>query len=263
MKIMILITTLLFASLFASAQTATPTPTTPPLPASVEDGKYISVHSGYGMMSSSLSGSGFNSDLGGEGGAIFGAEFSYKSAGSDVQYKLSYEKTSLDQDAPAGVTPTSLTVFREDFRFLMSFAPWDSGRLENFRVGLGYGVLGTGATNTTPNNVLTNQLSQGALFNLSYQSEWHTGCSLGSELLIYLPHQIQESAQVTGYNPKFIGAELKLTLDYLFSNQVSGFIGASYRVDQVTYEGSVSRGVTDGQDTRNMFAIPIGLKIGY
>lgn len=250
MKNLILITLLLFASHSTFAQ-------------SIEEGRYFAIQSGYSVLSSNLSGSGFNSDLPGKGGLLYGIDFSYQTPDSSTQYNLKYEKSEVDQSAPSGVTPASLSVSREEFRLLVSISPWDSGKLENLRVGLGYGILQTGATNTSPNNVLTKQSSQGLLLNVIYKTKLKSEWSILSEFLVYLPHQINESQQVTGYNPKFIGSELKFTAEYPLSDDIVGFAGASYRVDQVSYDGSVSRGVTNGKDIRTQFAIPVGIKIGY
>lgn len=250
MKTLFLTTLMMLASFSTKAQ-------------SVEEGRYVGLQSGYGMLSSSLSGSGFNSDLPNKGGLLYGIDFSYQNSDSETQYNLKYDKTSVDQMAPSGVTPTSLSVFREDFRFVISISPWDSGKFENLRIGFGYGILQTGATNTSPNNVLTKQSSQGLLFNASYKMKLKSDWSMLSEFLIYLPHQIKESQQITGYNPKFIGAEIKFLAECPLSDDIVGFAGASYRMDQVSYDGSVSRGVTGGQDTRTQLAIPIGIKIGY
>lgn len=250
MKTLFLTTLLILTSFSAHAQ-------------SVEEGRYIGLQSGYGILSSSLSGSGFNSDLPGKGGLLYGVDFSYQNPDSGTQYNLKYDKAAVDQTAPSGVTPTSLSVFREEFRFVVSISPWDSGRFENLHIGFGYGILQTGATDTSPNNVLTKQSSQGLLFNAAYKMKMKSDLSLLSEFLIYLPHQIKESQQITGYNPKFIGAELKFSAEYPLSDDIVGFGGVSYRIDQVSYDGSVSRGVTGGQDTRTQLAIPVGIKIGY
>lgn len=250
MKSLFLPTLFLFASFSAYAQ-------------SVDEGKYIAVSSGYGILSSSLSGSGFNSDLPNRGGLIYGVEFSYQNPDSETQYNLKYDKNTVNQTAPSGVTPADLSVFREEFRFVVSISPWDSGRFENLRLGLGYGILQTGATNTSPNNVSTKQSSQGLLLNALYKTKLKSDWSMLSEFLIYLPYQVKESEQITGYNPKFIGAEIKFIAEYPLSDDIVGFAGASYRMDQVSYDGSVSRGVTGGQDTRTQLAIPVGIKIGY
>lgn len=228
-----------------------------------DEGKYISLQSGYGLLSSNLSGSGFNSNLPSKGNVLYGIDFSYQNANSDIRYNLKYDRISVDQNAPAGVTPTKLSVYREELRFMISILPWDSGHFENLRIGFGYGILHTGATDTSPNNVLTKQSSQGLLFNATHKMKLKSDWSMLSEFLIYLPHQIKESQQITGYNPKFIGSELKFLAEYSLADDLIGFAGASYRIDQVSYDGSVSRGVTGGQDTRTQLAIPIGIKIGY
>ncbi len=250
MKTLFLTTLTFFIGFSASAQ-------------SVEEGRYIGIHSGYGILSSSLSGSGFNSDLPGKGGLLYGIDFSYQNPDGSTQYNLKYDKAAVDQTAPSGVTPTNLSVFREEFRFVIYFLPWDSGRFENLRIGFRYGSLQTGANDTSPNNVLTKQSSQGLLFNAAYKMKLKSDWTLLSEFLIYLPYQIKESSQITGYNPKFIGAEIKFLAEYPLSDDIVGFAGASYRMDQVSYDGSVSRGVTGGQDTRTQLAIPVGIKIGY
>ncbi len=161
------------------------------------------------------------------------------------------------------MTPTNLTLFREEFGFVISISPWDSGNFENLSLGLGYGILQTGATETAPNNLLTKQSSQGLRFNAVHKTKLKSDWSILSEYLIYLPHQIKESQQITGYNPKFISAELKFLAEYPITDDIVGFVGASYRIDQVSYDGSVSRGVTGGVDTRTQVAIPVGIKIGY
>ncbi|OFZ29524.1 MAG: hypothetical protein A2622_07295 [Bdellovibrionales bacterium RIFCSPHIGHO2_01_FULL_40_29] len=250
MKILFITTLLVFASFLAHAQ-------------GVGKGRYIGLQSGYGILSSGLSGSGFNSDLPGRGGLLYGIDFSYQNPDSETQYDFKYDKASVDQTAPLGVTPASLSIFREEFRFIISILPWDFGRFENLRIGFGYSILQTGATDTLPNNILTKQSSQGLLLNATYRMELEFDWSMQSEFLIYLPHQITESQQITGYNPKFIGAEFKFLLETPLSDDIIGFFGTSYRIDQVSYDGFVSRGVTSGQDTRTQIAIPIGIKIGY
>jgi hypothetical protein len=251
-----------------AAPAATPAPVAPlativPAAAKLQNpGNFIALHSGYGIQSSSLTGTGFNSDLSGAMGLIYGAEISHQSANTGIRYSLKFENASAEQEAPAGVTPADITVLREEYRFVASIPTWNSGG-EDLRLGIGYSFLQTGATDTLPNNVMTKQSSQGVILNAAYQVKVNPEWSVGTEVLLYLPHKVQESPQVTGYNPNFVGAEVKILVDYTFSEQLVGFIGASYRMDQVSYEGTVDRGVTDGHDSRNLFAIPVGLKIGY
>lgn len=230
---------------------------------SVDEGRYIAIQSGYGILSSSLSGTGFNSDLPNKGGFLYGVNLSYQNQDSGTQYNLQYDKVAVDLSAPSGVTPASLSIFRQELRFTVSIAPWDSGSFENLRLGVGYAILETGGTNTSPNNVLTNQSSQGLLLNASYKMKIKSDWLVLPEILIYLPHQVKESQQVTGYNPKFIGYELKVSGEHPLSDDIVGYAGISYRTDQVSYDGSVNRGVTRGQDTRNLITIPVGIKIGY
>jgi hypothetical protein len=250
MKTLIVFISFLFVGNFVFAQ-------------SVEEGRYLAIRSGYGLLSSSLAGSGFNSELPSKGGVIYGVDMSCQNLDSDTWYKLSYDKISVDQVAPSGVNPSNISIYREEIRFVVSFAPWDAGALEKLRLGIGYSFLESGGPNTSPNNILTTQTSQGLILNALYSSKFKSKYVLQTEFLIYLPHQIRESQQVTGYNPKYIGAELKVTADYALSEDILGFVGLSYRYDQVSFSGSVNRGVTGGQDTRTMFAIPIGIKIGY
>lgn len=224
---------------------------------------FISLHSGYGVHSSSLTGTGFNSDLSGAMGLIYGVEVAHQSAATGIRYSLKYENATAEQEAPTGVTPTDISVSREEFRFLAAIPAWNSGAGEDLRLGVGYSVLKTGATDTLPNNVMTKQSSQGLVLNAAYQVKLNTLWSAMTEVLLYLPHKIEESPQVTGNNPNFVGAEVKLLVDYVFSENLVGFIGASYRLDQVSYEGTASRGVTNGQEARNFFAIPVGIKVGF
>lgn len=231
--------------------------------AQIEDGRSIAIQYGYGVLSSNLSGAGFNSSLPEKAGPLYGVDLTYQNQESEIQYHFKYDKVAVQMPAPSGVTPTNLSVFHEDLRFGASVVPGDSGGLENLRLGIGYSILSAGGTNTAPNNVLTKQSSQGLFVSSSYKMKIETDWSLISEFSLYLPHQVKESQQVTGYNPKFIGYELKLTADYPLFDDINGYAGISYRTDQVSYDGSVNRGVTGGQDTRTLIAIPIGIKIGY
>lgn len=229
---------------------------------SVEEGRFIGVHTGYGMSSSDLTGTGFNAKLPSKGSVIYGGEISYQATGSDTQFSLKHDRTSYSMNAPTGVTPTSLTGFREDTRLMVTVAPWE-GSLENLRLGFGYGVLRTGATDTATYNVMNKQTSQGPMFNIANKWKFKSDWSLQSELLLYLPHRVIESPQITGNNGQMLGAEAKISIEYLVSENILAFIGASYRMDRATYSGSETRGVTDGVDTRTYIAIPVGLKIGY
>ncbi len=230
---------------------------------SAEDGRYVSIYSGYSLLSSNLSGTGFNADLPQKGGPLYGFDLAYQSADTSALYILKYSSIHTEQSSPTGITPSKMRIDREDYSFIGSFTPWDSGALENLRLGIGYGFLQSAGTNTSPNNVLTKQRSQGALFLLSFNSKLPSDWSVLSELLIYLPHQVKESNQVTGYNPQFISTELKLVAEYIFTDNSILFGGVGYRSDQVSYNGSVSRGVTDGKDKRTLLSFPVGIKFGY
>lgn len=230
---------------------------------SVEDGRYLGIYSGYGMNSSSLTGTGFNATLPAKGAAIYGGEISYQGSDSETLYSLKYEKSSYSMNAPTGVTPTSLSGYREDVRLMVFVAPWDSGTFENVRIGFGYGILRTGATDTISYNVLNNQTSQGPMFSIGHKLKFKSDWALQSSLLVYLPHRVIESPQITGTNGQMLGAEAKLSLDYLISENIMAFLGVSYRMDRASYSGLETRGVTNGVDTRTYIAIPIGLKIGY
>lgn len=245
--------------LFSCAALAQEVPSASPK----SDGRYVGIQAGYGNLSSKLSGDGFNSELKGASGLLYGVEASYQEPDSDVHYNLKYDKISGDQSAPSGVTPKMVSVFREDLRYVVSLAPWEEGFRRNFRVGFGYGMLVTGATDTLPNNVLTKQESQGFIAMISHRTGAQTDWSMTSEFLVYLPHQIKESTQVTGYNPKYLGAEFNVRAEHTMEGRFSGFAGARYRIDQVSYDGTVNRGVTNAQETRSLLAIFFGMKVGY
>lgn len=226
----------------------------------IDDGRYVSAYGGYGILSSELSGSGFNTELPSRGGLSYGADISYQRPDSDAWFDLSYAKTSVDQSAPNGVTPQQISTYLEDWRFIFSFAIPNS---DKFRIGLGYGFLKSGGTSTSPNNVLTTQTSQGLIVNASYIWQLKTNLELRSGLLIYLPHQVSESDQVTGHNPRYLGAEAKVSMEYVLSGPFVAFTGVSYRRDQVSFSGTGSRGVSGGKDVRTIWTIPLGIKIGY
>lgn len=257
--------TLLYVSVFAAQdKPAQVKPAaTPVAVVALAPQNFIALYSGYGVHSSSLTGTGFNSDLSGAMGLIYGVELSHQRSESGIRYIFRYDNATADQAAPAGVTPTDISVRREEFRVMASIPTWNSGAGEDLRLGVGYSLLQTGATATSPNNVLTEQNSQGVVLNAIYHTVFNSEWSTATEVLIYLPHKIEESPQVTGTNPNFVGAELKLLVDYVFSENLTGFIGASYRLDQVSFEGTGSRGVTNGQDGRNFFALPVGIKFRF
>ena len=230
---------------------------------SVEEGRYVGLYSGYANSSSDLTGTGFNAKLPARGSAIYGGDLSFKADGADTRFNLKYEKTTFDMSAPTGVTPTTISAYREDVRLMASFSPWDSGTLENLSIGLGYGILRTGATDTLTYNVLNKQTSQGPLFGVGYKWKFKQDWILQSDLMLYLPHRVIESPQITGANGQMIGAEARLSVDYMISESFTAFIGATYRMDRASFDGTETRGVTGGVDTRTYIAIPVGIKIGY
>lgn len=231
----------------------------------VDEGRYLSLYSGYGSLSSSLTGSGFNADLPGKSGLILGSEISYQTKDTDNQFTIKYDKITLDQDAPSGVTPSNISVSREEFRFLFSFLPFDSGSLQDLKLSVGYALLESGATSTSPNNVMTKQNSQGFVFGASHKFKLPSASAftVTPGVLFYLPHRFSESQQTTGYNSNYVGLEAQVMAEYLFSDNLLMFAGVSYRSDKVTFGGSVDRGVTNGTDTRVYISMPVGLKIGF
>ncbi|MBX3034495.1 MAG: hypothetical protein KF865_11275 [Bdellovibrionaceae bacterium] len=230
---------------------------------SIEEGRFVSLYSGYGMLSSDLSGSGFNSNLPARGAGIFGASASYQGSESNARFSVDYNRIAASYNSPSGISPGSISLTREEFSFLATFAPWENGKVENLRLGIGYEYLKSAGSDTLPNNVVNRQTSQGILLSLSYLEKFGSDFSLLGEIRLYLPHQISEGPQTTGYNPKMMGEEARLIGEYLFSESMSVFTGVTYRQDQVSFDGSVDRGVTGGRDTRTLIAFPVGLKVGY
>ena len=232
---------------------------------SVDQGQYVALEAGYGQTSSSLTGTGFNSDLPGKAGLVTGLDLSYRNQENDIGYNFEYQNIDSKATAPASLTPSDVSLTREEIKFLISFSPWSSPELENLRLGLGYGYLKSTATKTLPNNIVTEQISQGAIFNATWAAELESQPEvlLNYEALIYLPHSVRESAQVTGYNPSYLGVEVRITAEYSFWNNTLAYAGVGYRTDQVSFDGSVSRGVTSGKDVRATLTIPVGIKFGY
>lgn len=228
-----------------------------------EGNRYILVHSGYGISSSSLSGSGFNSTLPEKSGPLYGFDIAYKMNNIEPQFFLKYKKASAAFSGPTEVTPNQLSIFREEFRIGTNFGIWDTSFLENFRLGIGYATLKTGGTHTLPNNILTHQSTQGFFIQASYKYFIDMDKSITPEILFYLPHHIQESEQITGYNPKLESYEIKTLFEIQIFDNLVGQTGISYRIDRSIFEGSGNRGVIAGQDKRTYIEIPIGFKISY
>lgn len=228
---------------------------------SVSENRYISLFTGYGALSSQLTGSGFNAELPAKGGMLYGLEASYQPKNDYNQYLLKYERISVEQDSPGGVSPSTMSTFREEIRFMFKFSPWDSGKLEKLRLGIGYALLESGGTITSPNNVITKQSSQGIVLNGSYDFEAPHDIILTPEVSLYLPHRFSESQQSTGYSSNYVGIELKLNIEHAFTDSIQGFFGISYRVDKVSFDGSGDRGVTSAKDERTYFSVPVGIKI--
>lgn len=227
------------------------------------DGRYIQPYMGYGNLSSKLTGSGFNSELPTNGGLVYGLEVGYQDKGRESQYSLKYEKISVDQNTAAGITPNAITIYREEIRFLYSFAPWEQSKLDKLRFQVGYAVLTSGGSNTSPNNILTKQQSRGVLLGTSYIYDFPSNWKLTPQILFYLPHSVKESQQVTGYNVTYLGIELKVSLDYVYSDKLTFNTGITLRNDTASFDGSVDRGVTNGKDSRDYFFIPVGVKFNY
>lgn len=227
-----------------------------------DNDQFVALQYGYGMLSSKLSGTGFNSDLPSQGNFFPGIEVS-KRSDSKMSYSVNYEKFAVDLTPPSGLTPSSISIFREELKFMATTPMIGSGPFESLRLGLGYQFLKSGGTNTSPNNILTTQSSQGLVLKATYSTDHKTTQLFTYDFLIYLPHQIKESEQMTGYNPKYLGYELNVTVQRTLSENMVGFTGLCYQVDQASFDGAGTRGVSGGNDTRTFMTIPIGIKIGY
>lgn len=230
---------------------------------SLNEDSYVSLFSGYGVLASELSGSGFNSDLPANGGTLYGIEGSYQPDSSFNQYLFKYERIAVDQNSPNGISPENMSTSREELRLLTKFSPWDSGILENVKIGVGYAFLASKGSATLPNAVVTNQHSQGVILNAAYVFEISDDTVVMPEASVYLPHRFSESLKSTGHNPNYIGLEVGSKIESTFTDNIHGFIGAIYRIDEVSFDGAGDRGVTNGNDTRIYFSVPVGLKIVF
>ncbi|MBX3040539.1 MAG: hypothetical protein KF789_07535 [Bdellovibrionaceae bacterium] len=230
---------------------------------SIDDGRYINIYSGITSLSSNVSGSGFSSELPGKSGPMLGADVSYQFKDSSARVNFFYEHGSNSVNSPSGLTPSQITMSKNQYTLMVSFVPVDSGMFQNLRLGLGYSVLMQGGDDTSPNNISTMQSSQGLLLHASYEIKAGDSFIIQPGLGIYLPYQISEKSQVSGNNPKFMGTELKLTVDYLISDSFSIFAGVEYNRYQANFDGTGSRGTSSAQDVRTDLALPLGFKLGY
>lgn len=230
---------------------------------SIEDGSYINIYSGVTSQASQVSGAGFSSEIPGKNGSLLGADVSYQLKDSSARINFEYEHGSNSVSAPPGITPSQVTMSKTHYTLMGSFIPAESGALRNLRLGVGYSVLIQGADDTSPNNIVTMQSTQGLLLHAAYGMFISESLIVEPSLRIYLPYQISEKSQVSGNNPKFIGTEFKLTADYLLSDSFSFFAGVGYNRYQANFDGTGSRGTSGAQDVRTDLSLPLGFKLGY
>ncbi|MES2857217.1 MAG: hypothetical protein V4692_15215 [Bdellovibrionota bacterium] len=250
-KLNSIITTLIISSCGATAL------------ASIDEGRFVVLRSGHASLSSNLTGSGTSTALQASSGILFDVDVSYQPESNTDRYGLSYFNATTNQTTGTGVTPRTVDVEVLSYQLHWTRQPWSEGLLSNFRFGLGYGYLESGASNTTPFVVMTNQKSHGPVLLVEHGAEPLPKFLVISKFQVYVPFELTESVQRTGYNRATIGLEASLDLEYLVQENFAISLGVGYQHQQSRFEGTGTRGVTDGTDARKMLKIPVGIKIGY
>lgn len=229
----------------------------------IEASRQIALRSGYGRLTSQLSGAGFNADLPNRYSTVYGVDLAYRDPEAEFNYEFGYDRTSVDLVAPDALTPSAITAFREETTILATIAPWANDEKDGVRLKFGLSSVRFGGTETAPNEMLTTQEAVGVLVGASHTWSFAEKGSFTPEALLFLPFSVRESNQVTGYSPTSVGLNVRLLVEYEFFKDIAGFVGLEDRVERTEFKGSVSRGVTDGTDLRSFLSIPIGVRFGF
>jgi hypothetical protein len=224
-------------------------------------GPSIDIKGGLSTLSSKLDGNGFANDLGGDRGFTYDVDLSYGWE-DGFRIHLKYAHANGKFDAPSGTTPALIDAARSEYKLYGTVTPFDSGWTRRFRFGVGYGVVNYVVDQNSP-VVVTSQYSQGVSAMVDYDISFSDSWGVTLKALAYLPHSFTEKQVSTGFNPKYLGQEVAMQLNWQIKEDLLIYFAPSYRTDTVRFTGSGNRNVSAATDVRTTILFPLGLKLDF
>ncbi len=223
------------------------------------EGLVIDLSGGLGMLSSKVEGEGLNGTIAPTSGIVYGGALSYWLA-SGLEMGLSYSRLSVSLPPASSNTAAGRSnAVRSAYGFtVMQAAPSDSS-MAGFRFGLGYSMI---RYSLSDSSIMGNQNSSGLslLVDKSFKAGEHSHLVLNFEL--YAPNNFREDV-ASGYNPQMLGLELGAEYNYRLKEDLSVYLGASYRRENTKYTGAGegARSIVSGlNDTRTIITVPVGIR---
>ncbi len=224
-------------------------------------GYSVDLQAGLSSLAAKLEGDGFASDLTADQGLAYGVDLGY-GWNNGFRLHLKYNRADGTFDPPASTTPETVDAKRTEYGLYGDMAPFQESRLSGLRLGLGYTIMIYEAEASTP-PVVTEQHTQGLMLSAAHDVHFNDHWSLTVKGLLYLPHSFNEKNISTGTNPKYMGRELDLFINWKLREDLKLYLAMLYRQDIVHFDGSSSRGVTGATDTRTTIQYPIGVRFDF
>lgn len=225
-----------------------------PAAESTAGGLSIDLNGGLGILQTKLDGNGFAGEMPSSNGTSYGTNIRYTWAVENVDLGLKYNHASADFDGPSTVTPRSVQMDRDQYSLYSTVGIGDS-----FRLGAGYSMVNYAVDEQSP-NLVTEQQSHGLSVFVEDSFYFNEKFYSTLNLEIYVPGSLTERPVQSGFNPKYLGLELGYFLFWQKNEDISFYLGASYRQDSVHFDGEGGRGTVDAIDTRTYINVPVGLR---
>lgn len=228
-------------------------------------GLSIRLMGGAGMDTYSLSGTGFTTNLPPTLSTLYGGEIRYRPQnavfsmfGRALLRKMKYTDLS-------GLTPSSVELTKTEMvgglRFYL-FNTAESSFWNSFSIGVGYSAMIHNATETQPDQVITDSTARGLM--LVAMQEFSLGsnpCELAFE--VHLPNSFQE----TGRNSGTFQSSTRYRLSGLFAiplfSAVQLGLGFYASLSKNSFSGVGTRGTSNAQEQILDFGFPLQLKVDF
>ncbi|MFS4459897.1 hypothetical protein [Bdellovibrio sp. HCB2-146] len=221
----------------------------------------VGIRGATAITANEVTGSGFNAKQPDTMMLNYGLNVKNKPTGSWVFIIFDYNVTSGQQKVATGLTPSEVSVQRQEYALTLLSEPFFSTAWGQVQASIGYKMVDYSVDETTPNVALTNLNTRGPTGSLKLKNDFANQTdSLEADLEIYFPHHIRESDVTTGSNPSALGAEVQLKFNHKITPRWQLSLGLNYQYETIQFEGTGSRGTVNATDVRTQFTIPIELE---
>jgi hypothetical protein len=226
---------------------------------------YVKILGSADMISSELTGSGFNHDTASDVGVGYILKFDHALGADSGRLGFQYSSTDVEAESPSSISPDSIDVQRSEYLVYYKTPTFKDGFLKNSRVGIGYFLFEYEADQTTPNILITNQRAEGLNLSIDHESVLSSSLitSLGGG--VFVPFRFNEEKANTGYFRDFYAIYISGSVDYSLGRTSDFALSAGFHLqrDYAKFEGTGNRGSSNSEDIRYLFRLPVGLKYSF